>query len=500
MELISKITLILDLTTFLLILGSTIVGVLIGALPGLSSGMAIALLLPFTIYLEPNQAIAAMAALYCGGTFGGSITAILINAPGAPPAAATAFDGFPMAQNGQAGKALGMAAVSSVIGGIISLIVLIIFAPTLAKIAYKFGPPEYFALAIFGLSMLASISSKSPVKNLIGGLIGLFVATIGVHLTTGISRFTFSIDELFEGVSFVPVLIGLFAMSEIFVQASKSELLLERIKFSAIKLPSITEFKNCGKTILRSTGIGTFIGILPAEGGTVSAMIGYNEARRWSKNKENFGKGEIEGVAAPEAANNSATGGAMIPTLALGIPGSATTAVILGGFQIHGLRAGPYLFEQQPDLLYTIFYGMLLANFIFLVFGLLGAKIFSRISLIPRGFLWPSVFVFCLVGSYGLSQSMVDVYIMLISGVVGFFLRRSGFSPAPIIMGIVLGQLVENSLAQSIIIFDQNLFMFFTRPIAMTFFILTFLSLFYKPIKNLLTERKRIWRKLIHQI
>ena len=201
MELISKITLILDLTTFLLILGSTIVGVLIGALPGLSSGMAIALLLPFTIYLEPNQAIAAMAALYCGGTFGGSITAILINAPGAPPAAATAFDGFPMAQNGQAGKALGMAAVSSVIGGIISLIVLIIFAPTLAKIAYKFGPPEYFALAIFGLSMLASISSKSPVKNLIGGLIGLFVATIGVHLTTGISRFTFSIDELFEGHS-----------------------------------------------------------------------------------------------------------------------------------------------------------------------------------------------------------------------------------------------------------------------------------------------------------
>ena len=358
--------------------------------------MAIALLLPFTIYLEPSQAIAAMAALYCGGTFGGSITAILINAPGAPPAAATAFDGFPMAQKGQAGKALGMAAVSSVVGGIISLIVLIIFAPTLARIAYKFGPPEYFALAIFGLSMLASISSKSPVKNLIGGLIGLFVATIGVHLTTGISRFTFGVAELFEGISFVPVLIGLFAMSEILVQASKSELLLERIKFSAIKLPSISEFKSCVKTILRSSGIGTFIGILPAEGGTVSAMIGYNEARRWSKNKDNFGKGEIEGVAAPESANNAATGGAMIPTLALGIPGSATTAVILGGFQIHGLRAGPYLFEQQPDLLYTIFYGMLLANFIFLIFGLLGAKIFSRISLFDINLrcCWLNHFVF----------------------------------------------------------------------------------------------------------
>ena len=490
MEILSKISLILDITTFSMIVGATIVGVLIGALPGLSSGMAIALLLPFTIYLEPSVAIASMAALYCGGTFGGSITAILINAPGAPPAAATAFDGFPLAQKGQAGKALGMAAVSSVVGGIISLVVLIIFAPTLAKIAYKFGPPEYFALAIFGLSMLASISAKSPVKNLIGGLIGLFIATIGVHLTTGITRFTFNVGEIFNGISFIPVLIGLFAMSEIFVQASKSELLLERIKFSAIKLPTIAEFKGCIKTILRSSGIGTFIGILPAEGGTVSAMIGYNEARRWSKNKDNFGKGELEGVAAPEAANNAATGGAMIPTLALGIPGSATTAVILGGFQIHGLRAGPYLFEQQPDLLYTIFYAMFLANFIFLIFGLLGAKIFSRISLIPRGFLWPSVFVFCLVGSYGLSQSMVDVYIMLIAGVAGFFLRRSGFSPAPIIMGIVLGSLVENSLAPSIIIFDQNLFMFFTRPIALTFFALTLLSLFYKPIKNLLTERK----------
>ena len=294
MEILSNISLILNPTTFGLILGSTIVGVLIGALPGLSSGMAIALLLPFTIYLEPSQAIAAMAALYCGGTFGGSITAILINAPGAPPAAATAFDGFPMAQKGQAGKALGMAAVSSVVGGIISLAVLIIFAPTLARIAYKFGPPEYFALAIFGLSMLASISSKSPVKNLIGGLIGLFVATIGVHLTTGISRFTFGVAELFEGISFVPVLIGLFAMSEILVQASKSEVVLERIKVSAIKLHSISEFKSCVKTILRSSGIGTFIGILPAEGGTVSAMIGYNEARRWSKNKDNFGKGEIE--------------------------------------------------------------------------------------------------------------------------------------------------------------------------------------------------------------
>ena len=477
MELFSKITLILDLTTFLLILGSTIVGVLIGALPGLSSGMAIALLLPFTIYLEPNQAIAAMAALYCGGTFGGSITAILINAPGAPPAAATAFDGFPMAQNGQAGKALGMAAVSSVIGGIISLIVLIIFAPTLAKIAYKFGPPEYFALAIFGLSMLASISSKSPVKNLIGGLIGLFVATIGVHLTTGISRFTFSIDELFEGVSFVPVLIGLFAMSEIFVQASKSELLLERIKFSAIKLPSLTEFKNCGKTILRSTGIGTFIGILPAEGGTVSAMIGYNEARRWSKDKDKFGKGSPEGIAGPEAANNAAAGGAMVPTLALGIPGSGSTALILAALIMHGFRPGPYLISETPEFVYAIFGAMLIANLGFLFIGLIGAKFFSLVAFIPKKLLWPAVFIFSMIGSYSFASSMFDVWVMLAAGLVGYFMDRNGFSAAPLVMGLILGKLVEESFSQSMIIHDNNFFALLESPVVLLFFVLTFLSL-----------------------
>jgi putative tricarboxylic transport membrane protein len=250
----------------------TLFGLILGVLPGLGPTTGGALILPFTMTLDPLSAIVLLTSIYCAGTYGGAITAVLINTPGTPAAAATCLDGYPLAQKGEAGRALGMATVSSTVGGIFSVIVLVFFAPFLAQLAYEFGQPEYFALAIFGLSMLASISSKSPVKNLIGGLIGLFVATIGVHLTTGISRFTFGVDELFEGISFVPVLIGLFAMSEILVQASKSELLLERIKFSAIKLPSISEFKSCGKSILRSSGIGTFIGILPAEGGTVSAI------------------------------------------------------------------------------------------------------------------------------------------------------------------------------------------------------------------------------------
>ena len=469
-----------------LIVAGTIVGVLIGALPGLSSSMGVALLLPFSLYLEPIPAIALLSALYCAGTFGGSITAILINVPGAPPAVATAFDGYPMAVKGEAGRALGIAAVASASGGILSVLVLLFAAPLLARVAYSFGPPEYFALGVFALSMLASISGEAPLKNLIGGCLGLLIATVGIDLTTGVERFTFGVPELYEGIQFIPVLIGLFAVTELLSQAQ--ELSRERIAVavSALKLPSLDDFRRVKGTILRSSAIGIFVGVLPAEGSTMAAMIGYNEAKRWSKTPENFGKGTIEGVAGPEAANNAATGGAMVPTLALGIPGSATAAVILGGLQVQGLRPGPYLFEEQPGLLYGIFFAMFLANVLFLVIGLLGVKVFSRISLVPRTFLWPTVFALCFVGAYGLDQSMVDVWIMIISGLVGFVLKKNGFGPAPIIMGIVLGGLVETSLAQTMIIFDQQWTGFFSRPIALSFFALAVISLVGAQIRTAL--------------
>lgn len=471
-----------------LIVAGTVMGVVIGALPGLSSSMGVALLLPFSLYLDPIPAIALLSALYCAGTFGGSITAILINAPGAPPAVATAFDGYPMATKGEAGRALGIAAVSSVSGGILSVLVLLFAAPLLAQVAYSFGPPEYFALGVFALSMLASISGEAPLKNLIGGCLGLLIATVGIDLTTGVERFTFGVPELYEGIQFIPVLIGLFAVTELLNQAQ--ELGRERIAVavSALKLPSLDDFRRVKNTILRSSGIGIFVGVLPAEGSTMAAMIGYNEAKRWSKNPDAFGKGTIEGVAGPEAANNAATGGAMVPTLALGIPGSATAAVILGGLQVQGLRPGPYLFEEQPGLLYGIFFAMLLANVLFLFIGLLGAKVFSRISLIPRTFLWPTVFALCFVGAYGLNQSMVDVWIMIISGLVGFVLKKNGFGPAPIIMGVVLGGLVETSLAQSMIIFDQQWTGFFSRPITLSFFALAVISLLGGKIRSVFSR------------
>ena len=340
----------------------TIFGLILGVLPGLGPTTGGALILPFTMTLDPLSAIVLLTAIYCAGTYGGAITAILINTPGTPAAAATCLDGYPLAQKGEAGRALGMATVSSVIGGIASVIVLIFFAPLLANLAYEFGQPEYFALAIFGLTMLASIGEGSPIKNLIAGAFGILISTVGKDFMTSIDRFTFGINELTEGIGFIPVVVGLFAISEMLTQSTLINQIFNRVALKAVKLPSIDDYKKTWKTIIRSSGIGSFIGVLPAEGGTVASLIGYAEAKRWSKKPEDFGKGSIEGIAGAEAANNAATGGAMVPTLALGIPGSATTAVILTGLIIHGVRPGPDLFREQPEFLYGIFGSMLIAN------------------------------------------------------------------------------------------------------------------------------------------
>lgn len=477
-----------------LIFAGVLIGVLVGALPGLSSPMAVALLLPFTIPLEPVAAISMMAALYCAGTFGGSITAILINAPGAPPAAATALDGYPMAQKGEAGRALGIAAVSSICGGIFSLVVFLLAAPLLAKLATSFRPMEYFALTVFALSMLASISGKSSLRNLISGALGVLLGTVGIHLTTGVERFTFDVPELSESINFIPVLIGLFAMGELFKQSQTLDVVYERITSVVVKLPTREDFRRIRGTILRSSGIGTFIGILPAEGATVAAIMGYNEAKRWSKNKEQFGTGCPEGIAGPEAANNAATGGAMVPTLSLGIPGSATTAIILAALIMHGFRPGPYLMKETPEFVYAIFGAMIVANIMFLAIGLAGAKLFSRVTLIPRTILWPAVFVFSLIGSYATGSSLFDVWVMLVAGIVGFVMLRHGFSPAPLVMGLILGRLVEESLSQSMILLDNDWLRFFESPIVNIFFLMTLVSLGWPWFKFLGRKVLAAWR------
>ncbi|MGI9421477.1 MAG: tripartite tricarboxylate transporter permease [Geminicoccaceae bacterium] len=492
---LSGLSMLADLSTIGGIVFGVLIGVLVGALPGLSSPMAIALLIPFTISMQPAAAIAMLAALYCAGTFGGSITAILINAPGAPPAAATALDGYPMAKRGEAGRALGIAAFSSVIGGLIGLLILLLAAPTLARIAVNFTSAEYFALAVFALSMLASVSGKSSIRNLIAGAIGVLLSTIGLHLTTGVERFTFGVHELQEGLHFVPILIGLFAIGEMLSQARKGDVAYERIRANVIRLPSMEDLRRIKNTILRSSGIGTFIGILPAEGATVAAIMGYNEARRWSNRKEEFGTGVPEGIAGPESANNAATGGAMVPTLALGIPGSTSTALILGAMIMHGLKPGPYLLQNQPEFLYAIFGAMIIANLAFLAIGLAGAKLFSQVTLIPRTFLWPSVFILAVVGSYAAASSFFDVWVMLIAGIAGYFLLRLGFAPAPLIMGLILGSIIEENFSKAMIIHDNSVLSMLERPVVLLFFVLTVISL-ASPVYSAIKARRQS-RKLL---
>ena len=484
-------TVALDPTLVLLVLAITVIGVIIGVLPGLGATTGAALLLPFTLTMEPAHAIAALATIYVSAAFAGSITAILINTPGTAAAAATTFDGYPLARRGEAGRALGIAVVSSAVGGVFSVLVLCVAAPLLARVAYEFRPPEYFALAIFGLSMLASISSGGAVRNLIGGVFGVWLATIGAEPTTGIERFMFGNYELYEGLSFVPVFIGLFAISELLVQSKAAHKAVEAVRLKAVRLPSREDYRRIWKTILRSCGIGTLIGVLPAEGATVASMIGYAEARRWSKDKASFGKGAVEGIAGAEAANNAATGGAMVPTMVLGIPGSGTTAVILVGLLVHGLRPGPYLFTEQVDKVYQIFGAMLLANLMFMALGLFAAKLFARISLIPAKTLWPIVFALAVIGAYAHNSALLDVWIALIFGLIGFLARRHGFAVAPIAVGLILGEMVETNLQNSLKMFDGAWWQIFTQPLAALFLVFAALGLFGSPVLAWLTRLRR---------
>jgi len=479
-----------DVNLLILIVAATLGGVLVGALPGLNATTGAALLLPFTITMEPIPAIVILITIYCAATFAGAITAILINTPGTSASATTCLDGFPLAQRGEAGRALGMAAVSSTIGGVISVVCLMAAAPLLARAAYNFAPPEYFALTLFGLSMLATIGDGSPVKNVLSGAVGVLLATVGIDLLTTVERFTFGFNELSEGIGFVPVMIGVFGISELLVQASNLHLKREQISMKAIRLPSRADYKKTWKAILRSSGIGTFIGILPAEGATVASMIGYNEARRWSKTPEEFGKGSLEGIAGSEAANNSATGGAMVPTLALGIPGSPTAAVILAGLMVHGIRPGPTMFTEQASFAFAIFWAMLLVNLLFFFVGLFGAKLFARVTLIPVTILWPAVFTFSIVGAYALEQSMLDVWIAIAAGIIGYFMRRYGFSVVPLAIGLILGGMLETRLGQSMVMLDEQWWLMFARPLSLFFFVLTALALFGRPLWRLLFRQR----------
>lgn len=472
----------------IIVFGGTLMGMLFGAMPGINASMGVALLLPLTYGMAPVTALTMLLGIYCGAIYGGSITAILINTPGTTAAACTTFDGHPLAAEGKAGKAIGMATIASFSGGIISIVILIILAPVLARVALKFGPPEYFALAVFGLSIITSLSSGTLVKGLIAGFFGLMLGTVGMDMMNGTPRYTFGQVALLDGFSFIPVLIGLFAVSQILINVEKLESL--NMKDSKILglLPTLKELKSVIPTILRSSFLGSFIGILPGAGATISSFICYNEAKRWSKTPEKFGKGSLEGVAAPEAGNNAATGGAMVPLLSLGIPGSETTAVLLGAFMIQGISPGPLLFRDNIGVAYGIFAGLILANIAFLIIGLFGVKGFVKVLQIPTRILMPLILTLAFVGSYSVKNNLINVGIMLGFGLVGYFMKKLKFPITPVVLALILGPMAESNLRRALIMSEGQWSIFVQRPISLVLLIITVLSLLYPIIRDMIKK------------
>lgn len=465
-------------------------GIIVGALPGLTATMAIALLVPITYSFSSTSGVLLLLGVYAGAIYGGSITAILIKTPGTPSAAATVLDGYEMAVKGQAGAALDMALKASVFGGIFSALLLLFVAPLLAKMALKFGPPEYFALGIFGLSVISSVGGGSVYKGLLMGMLGLFATTIGMDPINGIVRLTFGIDALWNGINVIPAMIGLFAISEI-MQKTKTinDHLGETMKVDKSRV-SLKEFFSYWKTLIKSSMIGSFIGAIPGTGAAIAAFMAYNEAKRSSKTPEKFGTGYIEGVAAPETANNAVTGSAMIPLLTLGIPGDSVTAIIMGALIMKGIVPGPQLFVENKEWVYLIMVGFILINIFMYLQGKLFIKAFVNITKLPTTILIPILTVLCVVGSFAVSNNISDVFIMLIFGLLAYVLMKFKFPITPMVIAIVLGPLVEQNLRRSLIISEGTASIFFTRPISLIFLALSIFIVIYPLFKRFIKTVK----------
>lgn len=477
---------------FLVIPLGLAIGIVVGAIPGLTSDLGLILCIPLTYGMDPTMAILMLLAIYCGGTYGGSITAILINTPGTSANAATLFDGYPMTQKGKAFKALQMALFASTIGGLISAFALLFLAPLIAKITLLFGPAEYFALAIFGLSVIAGVSNNSIFKGLIGACIGLFIATIGQDSISGTARFIFGQRKLMAGVDLIIALIGLFAISEIMMKSQYNPKTDHKtISSSAITKDKITkdEYRRCWKPIGIGSLIGVIIGATPGTGGGLAAFIAYNQVKQTSKHPETFGKGEIEGVAASESANNGACGATMIPMLTLGVPGDGSTAILMGAFMLHGMIPGPSLFSEQGNILYAIMLGLIVVNIFMYILGNCFTRFYAHITRIPYEILAPIVLTFCIAGSYSTNNRVYDIYIILLFGIVAYFLRRMDFQLVPILLGIVLGPLAEKNFRRAMVISQGSYSIFFTRPISCAFIVIAVVSVIIFGIRNARSQR-----------
>ena len=455
-----------------------VVGTVVGAIPGMTTPMAVALTLPFTFTLSPVTGILLLLGVYKGGIYGGSITAILINTPGTPAASCTVLDGYPLAKKGEARRALDIALYSSCIADFISNISLILFAGVLAGFALRFGSPELFTLIVFSLTIIAGVSGQQLLKGFGAACLGLLLATVGLDLIYGTQRFVFDQVQLMSGLTFIPVLIGLFALPEIInyfvTSAANSQALKSPL---AGRGASWQDLKGCLKTIVRGSFIGVVLGAIPGIGGAPAAFMSYSEARRNSKNPEEFGTGVPEGVAAAESGNNGVAGATMIPLLALGIPGDVITAIILGAFMIHGLRPGPLMFQDNLSLIYALFMGIMLSSFYLFVVGKMSIKAISRIADIPRHRLYPVVLVLCIFGAYAVNNTIFDVGIMFLMGVLGFVMLRLNIPAAPFLIAFILGPLLEDNFRQSLLISRGDYSVFVSSGICWFFWALTLISI-----------------------
>lgn len=474
----------------LLCLGGVFAGIIFGALPGFSATMGVAVFVPFSYALEPEGALLLLSGVYCGGVYGGSIPAILLGIPGTPASAPTAMEGRPLTRRGESGRALALCTAASSTGGFISALALIFMAPVLAMIALKVGPPEQIMIAIFGLSVVCMLAEGNMAKGLLVGFVALVLATIGQDPQVGYPRFTFGNLNLYAGVSIVPILIGLFSLPEVIkMLETDGENFVEVASTGKMTL-KISDFTKNVTNLVRSTLLGIGIGIIPAAGPDIASFLSYNEARKASKHKEDFGNGSVEGILASEAANNAVTGGSLIPLLSLGIPGSAPAAIFLGAMYIHGLRPGSQLFNNNAEVVYTLLVGFAVINILMFFAGLIFCKFANYVLVIPKSILATMIVILATVGAYAINKNMFEVYQMYIAGIAGYIMDKNDYPVSPVALALLLGSMLETAISQTVVMYPKNILKMFTRPFTIVFTMLVVISFAWPIIKKQFSKKK----------
>jgi putative tricarboxylic transport membrane protein len=468
-------------------------GFVVGCIPGLTVTAGVALTLPLTYGLSPIAGISAMMGVFVGSMSGGLISAILLGIPGTSASIATTFDGYPMAKRGEVGRALGLGITSSFAGGMLAGLLLLGTAPLIAKWGLSFGPWEYFSLTVFALTIIGSLAGENLLKGLQSGILGLMLATVGVDQFLGVERFTFGYHQLAGGFTFIPVLIGLYAFSKIMgnLQGQDTFQYDGPVDLWSAIHQVIADLRSSYINVLRSTLIGTFVGILPAAGGSIANILSYDQAKKASRNKDEFGKGCADGVIAAETANNALAGGALIPTLALGMPGDAATAVMLGALMLHGIQPGPLLFTNQPRLSYGIIIAYLVANVFMFIFLILGIQFFSRINQVAQHILFPYVLIFCTIGTLALNNRLFDVWVLFLFGILGYVLTANDYPLPPLVLGLILGPMAETNLRRALMT-DPTYWPFITRPISLLLLLLALGSLIFSLWPHLKKQKSPI--------